>query len=341
MCGSLMAHSSRQGPNSQTNSTVFRIIKPQSLFLPRQWPISWASPVGGSAWGQRESPGALVSQRGGRSVLSTIPPGGIGLILTIWGVGLTLIPAEMGGDEQDVSPELNIVLAAAAELHLLPPDSEHLLLQEMGFFWRISKGCIDKKLLINVLQIYAIHKLSYIGLPTSTFMWLQNVFPEKSFSPLDNNSSESTLLSRHSKDEKSKHRGKNVDTKHQHKNPPTSVLVSPSMKTDSPNSVEGTDSSGRPESESLSSEEMSNVPPSLVSQPFSKFNITMSNSYWHLAPSTSERSGGVNKSISLVVIHGHSFSYSIAINEKSERRSSQLVGHYKIPPLIGDINCTE
>ena len=35
-----------------------------------------------------------------------------------------------------------------------------------------------------------------------------------------------------------------VDTKHQHKNPPTSVLVSPSMKTDSPNSVEGTDSSG-------------------------------------------------------------------------------------------------
>ena len=56
-----------------------------------------------------------------------------------------------------------------------------------------------------------------------------------------------------------------VDTKHQHKNPPTSVLVSPSMKTDSPNSVEGTDSSGRPESESLSSEEMSRVPPSPAS----------------------------------------------------------------------------
>ena len=49
-------------------------------------------------------------------------------------VNTALLPAEMGGDEQDVSPELNIVLAAAAELHLLPPDSEHLLLQEMGFF---------------------------------------------------------------------------------------------------------------------------------------------------------------------------------------------------------------
>ena len=60
-------------------------------------------------------------------MLATIPPGGIGLI-GIGGVGLTIcIPAEMGGDEQDVPPELNIVLAAATELHLLPPDSEHLL----------------------------------------------------------------------------------------------------------------------------------------------------------------------------------------------------------------------
>ena len=41
----------------------------------------------------------------------------------------TFSPAQMGGDEEDVSPELNIVLTAAAQLHLLPPDGEHLLLQ--------------------------------------------------------------------------------------------------------------------------------------------------------------------------------------------------------------------
>ena len=46
----------------------------------------------------------------------------------------------MGGDEQDVSPELNIVLAAAAELHLLSPDSEHLLLEEMGSFEEFRKA---------------------------------------------------------------------------------------------------------------------------------------------------------------------------------------------------------
>ena len=74
----------------------------------------------------------------------------------------------MGGHEENISPKLNIILAAASQLHLLLRDSEHFLSKDMGLFQRISKGC--KKLLINVLQIYAIHKLSYIGLTTSTFM---------------------------------------------------------------------------------------------------------------------------------------------------------------------------
>ena len=46
----------------------------------------------------------------------------------------TFSPAQMGGDEEDVPPELNIVLTAAAELHLLPPDGEHLLLRGGNWF---------------------------------------------------------------------------------------------------------------------------------------------------------------------------------------------------------------
>ena len=44
------------------------------------------------------------------------------------------LPAEVGGHKEDVSPKLNIVLAAASKLHLLPPDSENLLSKEMGLF---------------------------------------------------------------------------------------------------------------------------------------------------------------------------------------------------------------
>ena len=49
-----------------------------------------------------------------------------------------MLPAQMGGDEEDVPPELNIVLTAAAELHLLPPDGEHLLLH--GGNWVLLKN---------------------------------------------------------------------------------------------------------------------------------------------------------------------------------------------------------
>ena len=53
------------------------------------------------------------------------------------------IPAEVGGHKEDVSPKLNIVLTTATKLHLLTPDSDHLLFKEflLKVFPKDVKSC--------------------------------------------------------------------------------------------------------------------------------------------------------------------------------------------------------